>query len=52
MPCGPENPYINIAKIVYGDTRNNNIGVYICCEGCDFVYSHLGCGWPSEAREC
>lgn len=37
---------------MYADTRNNNIGVYICCEGCDFVYSHLGCGWPSESRDC
>lgn len=52
MPCGPENPFISIAKIIYNDTRNNNIGIYICGNDCDFTYSHLNCGWPSESKDC
>jgi hypothetical protein len=52
LPCGPENQFINIAKSVYTDTRNNDIGVYICSKNCDYIYSILDCGWPNEVRKC
>lgn len=33
-------------------TRNNNIGVYLCCSDCDYIYTHEDCGWPNQQSEC
>ena len=52
IPSGVENPYISIAKGVEVETRNNNIGIYICSNECDYIYCHADCGWPNEARPC
>ncbi len=52
FPCGPENNFINIAQTVSMLTRNNDIGVYLCSSNCDYIYSHLNCGWPAEASTC
>ena len=52
LPCGPENPYISIAKSIYAETFNNNIGVYICGNNCDYMYCHMNCGWPSDKMDC
>ena len=38
IPSGVENPYISIAKGVEVETRNNNIGIYICSNECDYIY--------------
>ena len=40
FPCGPENPFINIAQSQSELTRNSKIGVYICSNHCDYIYSH------------
>lgn len=52
MPCGIENVYISIAKMAEADTRNSNIGVYICSNNCDYIYTHLNCGWPNQSKPC
>jgi len=52
FPCGPENPFINIAQTVYELTRNNDIGVYLCSADCDVLYCHQNCGWPNETNKC
>jgi len=33
-------------------TRNNDVGVYICCTECDYIYLHQNCGWPNEQIDC
>jgi hypothetical protein len=47
LPCGPENPFITIAQMVYKGTRLNDIGVYICSKDCDYIYDIGPCGWPN-----
>ena len=37
---GPDNPFISNAINTLSSTRNNNIGVYICCNDCDYIYTH------------
>jgi hypothetical protein len=46
VPCGPENLFVALANGLVGETKNNNVGIYICDGKCDFMFSLLDCGWP------
>ncbi len=49
--CGVESPY----RTTIDNTLKFNgrdVGVYKCSKDCDYIFTHLGCGYTAQKFNC